>query len=345
MSTLNAKDSTNTTPIDIACLSTLYKATGDELRLHILRVMQRDAFGVLELAQIFAIRQPAMSHHLKVLAKAGLVVTRKEGTFIFYRRNINDGSEAAVFRAQILQQIDACPLPTAISAEVAKIHEQRAKTSTAFFRFNTEGFRQQQDLIASYALYGDAVLELLEPDRQKGAESILEIGPGEGELLTALAPRFKHVFALDNSSVMLARAKSLVGEALARHIHFILGEAGTSATTDIQVDCATLNMVLHHITSPAETLHNIYQLLKPGGSLIITELCQHDQDWVREACGDIWLGFCPEELSIWAKESHFVEGESVYMAQRNGFRIQLRKFYKPIHKATRNNPPPSNQRG
>ena len=312
----------------ISSLSILCKAAGDELRLQILRVLQRDAFGVLELSQMFAIRQPAMSHHLKVLAKAGLVVTRKEGTHIFYRRNINDGSELALLREQIFTQLDTCELPDEIISAMARIHQHRAATSKTFFGLNAEGFRQQQDLIASYSLYGDAVLQLLEPERLKGAKSVLEIGPGEGELLAALAPRFAQVIALDNSPTLLERAAALVGDKLASNIHFVLGETGSKAAADISVDCTTLNMVLHHVATPADMLKDIYQLLKPGGSLIITELCQHDQDWVRDTCGDLWLGFCPEELGNWARESGFKEGESVYMAQRNGFKVQLRKFHK-----------------
>ncbi|MDF1831810.1 MAG: metalloregulator ArsR/SmtB family transcription factor [Porticoccaceae bacterium] len=312
----------------ISCLSALCKAAGDELRLQILRVLQRDAFGVLELAKMFGIRQPAMSHHLKVLAKAALVVTRKEGTHIFYRRNINDGSELALLREQIFTQLDTCELPSEVLDEVALIHEHRSNTSKNFFKLNAQEFRQQQDLIASFSLYGDAVLELLETERQKGAKSVLEIGPGEGELLAALVPRFEQVIALDNSSAMLERAEALVGKELASSIHFILGETNSQAAVETAVDCTTLNMVLHHVATPVDMLKDIYELLNPGGALIVTELCQHDQDWVRDTCGDLWLGFCPEELSIWAREIGFKTGESVYMAQRNGFKIQLRKFHK-----------------
>ena len=321
-------DKTAQCPTGIPYLSILCKAAGDELRLQILRALQRDAFGVLELSQMFGIRQPAMSHHLKVLAKAGLVVTRKEGTHIFYRRNINDGSELALLREQIFTQLDTCELPSDVLAEVARIHEHRSSTSKNFFGLNAEGFRQQQDLIASYSLYGDAVLELLEPERKRGAKSVLEIGPGEGELLAALAPRFEQVIALDNSSAMLERAETLVGEELCSNIRFILGETDSDAAAKISVDCITLNMVLHHVATPVDMLKDIYQLLNPGGTLIVTELCQHDQDWVRDTCGDLWLGFCPEELGIWAQEIGFKAGESVYMAQRNGFKVQLRKFHK-----------------
>ena len=52
-----------------------------------LRVLASDSFGVLELAQIFAIGQSGMSHHLQVLTQAGLLATRREGNAVFYRRS------------------------------------------------------------------------------------------------------------------------------------------------------------------------------------------------------------------------------------------------------------------
>ncbi|MCR3851041.1 metalloregulator ArsR/SmtB family transcription factor, partial [Pseudomonas aeruginosa] len=75
-------------PDDYDPLAALCKAAGDSLRLNVLRALANDSFGVLELAQIFAIGQSGMSHHLKVLAQAGLVATRREGNAIFYRRSL-----------------------------------------------------------------------------------------------------------------------------------------------------------------------------------------------------------------------------------------------------------------
>ena len=73
-------------PDDCDELAALCKAGGDPLRLNVLRALANDSFGVLELAQIFGIGQSGMSHHLKVLAQAELVATRREGNAIFYRR-------------------------------------------------------------------------------------------------------------------------------------------------------------------------------------------------------------------------------------------------------------------
>ena len=72
---------------DLDQLTLLYKALADQLRLQILRLLRNESFGVLELCRILEIKQSALSHHLKILATADVVTTRREGNSIFYRRN------------------------------------------------------------------------------------------------------------------------------------------------------------------------------------------------------------------------------------------------------------------
>ena len=76
-----------TSSVDVSNFNPLCKAVGDALRVEILKVLQDNSFGVLELCSIFEIGQPAMSHHLKVLWKSHLVSTKRDGANIFYRRN------------------------------------------------------------------------------------------------------------------------------------------------------------------------------------------------------------------------------------------------------------------
>ena len=88
-------------------------------------------------------------------------------------------------------------------------------------------------------------------------------------------------------------------------------------------------MVLHHFAAPAEALRQLAERLQPGGSLLVTELCSHDQSWAREACGDLWLGFEQDDLARWAIAAGLVPGESLYVGLRNGFQIQVRHFQRP----------------
>jgi citrate lyase beta subunit len=94
----------------------------------------------------------------------------------------------------------------------------------------------------------------------------------------------------------------------------------------VKADAVVCNMVLHHTPSPSAVLTDMAQLLHQGGTLIVSELCAHDQAWAREHCGDLWLGFSPEALEAWAVEAGLKTHASVFLAQRNGFQIQVQHF-------------------
>jgi ArsR family transcriptional regulator len=308
-------------------LLALCKASADPLRLNILRVLSRDSFGVLELCQILSFKQTAMSHHLKILTKAGLVTSRREGNSIFYRRPVKaanvqlDGLQRTLFSS-----VDQLPLGTDIEQQISQVQAERAKQSQQFFAENADKFQQQQEQVADYSLYGQHTLELLDQPRGLQHGRVLELGPGEGSFLKELSARFEQVVALDNSAAMLEKAQQNAGHL--DNIQFIHGDSKHPALSKQQFDCAVVNMVLHHIPSPAEIFQDLARVLTHGGQLYITDLCYHDQSWVREACGDLWLGFEADDLTQWAAEAGLKENESIYLAQRNGFRVQIRQFIK-----------------
>ena len=309
-------------------LSALCKAGGDPLRLNVLRVLSNDSFGVLELAQIFAIGQSGMSHHLKVLAQADLVATRREGNAIFYRRALpHTGLPGGRLHAALLDEVDTLALPDDVQARIGLVHRQRATASQDFFARTAEKFRAQQDLIAGLTQYRESLLSLLDKLSFGPSATALEVGPGDGGFLPELAGRFKQVTALDNSPAMLEMARKVCTAQALVNVELKLADALDAA--DVHADCVVLNMVLHHFAAPAEALKQPAALVNPGGSLLVTELCSHDQSWAREACGDLWLGFEQDDLARWAIAAGLVPGESLYVGLRNGFQIQVRHFQRP----------------
>jgi ArsR family transcriptional regulator len=309
-------------------LAALCKASADPLRLAVLRVLARDSFGVLELCRILDCSQPGLSHHLKILAKAGLVTARREGNSLFYRRlDAGDPALAALQRA-LLQTVDQLPLEQAVAARMTALQGERAQRSRQFFTEHAGDFRAQQELVAAFELYGPQAAEMVERAFPAGSGSALaiEVGPGDGAFLPLLAARFERVIALDNAPEMLAQSRELVRARGLANVDCIAGDTRAPQLAGIAADCVVLNMVLHHVPSPAELFADLTLLLRRGGVLIISELCRHDQPWVQQACGDLWLGFEPEELGQWAAAAGFRESGSSYLAQRNGFRVQVRQF-------------------
>ena len=311
-------------------LASLHKAAGDTLRLEILRLLKTESLGVLELTRIFETRQSGMSHHLKILANAHLVTTRREGNAIFYRRALppTSGFHAPAIQT-LFDTLDGLSIREEIEQKLTEIQRQREQQSQTFFARNLLALRKHQELIADHALYAQGVEDLLECSNLPAREIVVELGPGEGAFLSTLAAQFKQVLALDNSEEMLALARNTAEKAGLNNVEFQHGEIHTLMKQNIQADCLVANMVLHHVPAPADIFLAAYAVLKPGGSLFISELSEHNQHWARELCGDKWLGFSVDELTTWARNAGMHDGESQYQGLRNGFQIQVRRFIRP----------------
>ena len=316
--------------VDADTLASLLKALADPLRLSILRVLSHDSFGVLELCTVFDIKQSALSHHLKVLLQSGLVTRRRDGNSIFYRRATSiEPAHLSHLQHAAIQSIDALLLSTKLEKGMGQVQQERSENSRRFFAHNANKFKAQQDLIAGLNHYGSAVTEMIDLLYPEKAACALELGPGTGDYLSVLSQRFNQVIALDSSADMLASSAKKVAIEQLSNVQFIQGDTTTALSKHILVDCIVVNMVLHHTPNPAIIFQDLRQCLKPGGHLIICDLCSHDQSWARENCGDIWLGFDEQELSLWAQQAGLNQGQASYLTLRNGFRIQIRHFHHP----------------
>ncbi|AZQ69981.1 metalloregulator ArsR/SmtB family transcription factor [Streptomyces abikoensis] len=102
------------------------KAVADPTRFHVLWALAQREHSVGQLAELAGAHVAAVSQHLARLRSAGLVVSRREGTRIFYRaagdhvRTLLEGA-VLVARAEPLTGAEDGPAPveTAPAAETA----------------------------------------------------------------------------------------------------------------------------------------------------------------------------------------------------------------------------------
>src|SRR6186713_2550421 len=67
-------------------MATIAKALSDPIRLQLVDVLRKHAgkVCVCELVPLFEQSQPTISHHLKVLRKAGIVGSERQGLWAYY---------------------------------------------------------------------------------------------------------------------------------------------------------------------------------------------------------------------------------------------------------------------
>ncbi len=310
-------------------LTSLNKALADSLRLLILRLLKSESFGVLELSRILDVRQSALSHHLKILANANLVSTRREGNSIFYRRVFVTGEDPyRSIKESVFDLIDDLPLAAQSQKKIKQIQLERAQLSLNFFNRNADKFREQQGLIVAHGDYAPSLHDVIAGLDLTPAATVMEVGPGEGQLLLELANRFDRITALDNSREMLDKSRQAIVGAGFDNVQFVLGDTAIANKRGLACDLIVFDMVMHHISSPAKTFKDCAAMLHQGGYLLLIDLCTHDQDWVRESCGDLWLGFDEADLNRWADEASLSPGQNSFLALRNGFQIQIRGYQK-----------------
>lgn len=65
----------------------IFKALADETRLRIMRMLCCNEMCACKILEPLNITQPTLSYHMKVLTECGLVVGRREGSWIKYSVN------------------------------------------------------------------------------------------------------------------------------------------------------------------------------------------------------------------------------------------------------------------
>ena len=69
------------------------------------------------------------------------------------------------------------------------------------------------------------------------------------------------------------------------------------------MDYVFANMYLHHVDLPQVAIDEMARILKPGGKLVITDMDEHEFEFLRKEQHDRWLGFKREDIELWFKQA------------------------------------------
>ena len=128
-----------------------------------------------------------------------------------------------------------------------------------------------------------------------------DLGAGTGFITEGLVREGLRVIAVDQSEAMLAEMKKKF--AGIEGIDYHLGEAESLPIPDESVDYVFANMYVHHIDDPPTAIREMVRILRPGGKLVITDLDEHNFEFLRTEQHDRWLGFKRGEVRRWLEEA------------------------------------------
>jgi ArsR family transcriptional regulator len=115
-------------------------------------------------------------------------------------------------------------------------------------------------------------------------------------MLPVFAAAAETVVALDNSEAMLARARVLCRTEGLDNVEFCNADVGDIPFADGVFDACNCSMVLHHVVRPEAALAEMARVVRPGGKLMVTAFCRHEQIWMRDELAHHRLGFDRAEM-------------------------------------------------
>jgi ArsR family transcriptional regulator len=286
-------------------------ALGDAIRSRVLLALERQELTVSELCAVLQLPQSTVSRHLKTLADAGWVGSRREGTSRFYTLALNgksagkggrngDEAHARKLWSLVRDQVAATPGAAQDARRLATVLTRRRTASQAFFASSAGQWdRLRADLFGADSSLR-AIAGLLDPDWTVG-----DLGCGTGQMAAALAPFVGRVIAVDGSAEMLQAAKRRLRDV--ENVETRRGDLEALPIDAGTLDAAVLVLVLHHVPAPESVLAEAARALKPGGRVMIVDMQPHDREEYRQQMGHVWLGFAEDQLQRWMQAAGFTQ--------------------------------------
>jgi ubiquinone/menaquinone biosynthesis C-methylase UbiE/DNA-binding HxlR family transcriptional regulator len=271
------------------------QALADPTRLRILLLLRRMELSVGELAQVLGQSQPRVSRHLKILADAGVVERRKEGSWVFLA--LADASRVTPVFALIDRWADLVTQAAfaSDSARIETIRSERAEAASRHFAAIAQTWDQIRSLHVAESEVEQAIGRAL---GRRPLGRLVDVGTGTGRMIELFGPRSSLAIGIDRSSEMLRLARVKL-EAAGISSSLRQGDMYALPLPDEAADSIIIHQVLHYAHSPAAAIAEAARVLVPGGRLLVSDFAAHDREELRATDAHIRLGFEDEAMTSW----------------------------------------------
>jgi ArsR family transcriptional regulator len=262
-----------------------------------------------------------VSRHLGLLKDARLVSEDRDGGYVYYRRAHGEGGGHDTLWS-LLDAHFAADTDSAAREDDARLQEVLRHREE---NFDTHGDVRQLVPGRSWAAWARALGHLLPP------MDAADIGCGEGYLTLELARWARSVVGIDRSDDVLERAQALAGRRRVTNVEWKKGDLARLPLRDSTVDLVLLSQSLHHASEPERAVAEAARILRPAGRMLVLDLKEHDQGWVRTRFGDRRLGFSSTELDTLLHGAGLIDVRVSPGAKRTGdpFSVLIASGTKP----------------
>ena len=319
--------------LSLAPLSALFQALADPSRLRILSLLRSMELSVGELAQVLGQSQPRVSRHVRILADAGLVARRKEGSWVFLQLTDTHRAEPLFAAIELWAGGEALSLFSGDAARLEAVRADRAEAAARYFAVHAETWDSIRSLHVAESEVEQAIASAL------GGESLgrlVDIGTGTGRMIELFAAQADSAIGIDRSSEMLRLARVKLEACGIRGASLRQGDMYALPLPDASADVIILHQVLHYAQAPAHAIAEAGRVLAPGGRLLIVDYAPHEREELRVTDAHQRLGFADPAISSWfegaglkaERSEHLAGGEltvSLWLARKSGGRQRSRK--------------------
>ncbi len=281
-------------------MENLFGALANSSRLRMIRILLRGPLNVSEITSVLGLSQSNVSHSLRKLFVAGIVIRQGRGSWAYYSLNRSDTVIVKILDSVSSGMKEIENYKTDMS-QLRLCYDKRKSEAREFFDSKASELEKVSYLMPDPEAYIEDVIVMY-----PAASRILDAGCGRGELVLRLARRGMSVIGVDQSPEMLSQAERIVSsDGNSSLVDLRLGSAEQLPLDDSSVDGVIAHMLLHHLSEPSLFFKEASRVCRDNGRCSVIELTPHDDSDLKRMQGDLWPGFDRDEVRVWMSFAGF----------------------------------------
>ncbi|HMO76241.1 MAG TPA: metalloregulator ArsR/SmtB family transcription factor [Sphingopyxis sp.] len=280
----------------MAELIDIFRALADPTRLRVVALLREMELAIGELAVVLEQSQPRVSRHVRILAEAGIIERRREGSWVFLRI-AGDGPVG-----DLLARPEEWPFSmreAAVAAQDAqRLAAVRIERAAAAERYFAEHAAEWDAIRSRHVAESEVEAAMLAMVAGRRLGHLLDIGTGTGRMAEIFAPTVRRITALDRSPEMLRIARAKLADQPVP-IDLVQGDFLNLPLESASIDSIVIHQALHFAHEPDRVIAEAARVLRGGGHLLIVDFAPHEDEELRSLAAHARLGFSDAQIRGW----------------------------------------------